>query len=153
MEIRPAGREDYEQCIELDKLIFGTDKRKDFLRHRIEHGRMYVAIEDGRVVGLAAFMTRFVGCLYLSLLLVHPDYRRRGIARRMIDAVASHSRDGRLFSSTEEDNEVSIKMHEALGFRRSGYIENLPQPLREIILFKEVGGERRTADYDGNTPA
>jgi hypothetical protein len=29
-------------------------------------------------------------------------------------------------------------MHEALGFRRSGYIENLPQPTREVIYFKNL---------------
>jgi len=71
-------------------------------------------------------------------LIVHPDFRRRGIARSLVDVVAIHSHDGRLFSSAMEDNKISLKMHEALGFRRSGYIDNLPQLTREIFLFKEV---------------
>ena len=136
MEIRVANEAEYDTCVELDKTVMGTDKRKDFLRRRIEHRRMYVAVIEGHVVGFITFETNFVGCLYISLLLVHPDFRRRGIARKLVETVASHSRDGRLFSSTEEDNEVSIKMHEALGFRTSGYIENLPQPQREIIYYK-----------------
>ena len=136
MDIRAANKADYDTCAELDKTVMGTDRRKEFLRRRIEHKRMYVAVIEGRVVGFITFESNFVGCLYISLLLVHPAFRRRGIARKLVERVASHSRDGRLFSSTEEDNEVSIKMHEALGFRPSGYIENLPQPQREIIYYK-----------------
>lgn len=136
MDIRAANKADYDTCAELDKTVMGTDRRKEFLRRRIEHKRMYVAVIEGRVVGFITFESNFVGCLYISLLLVHPAFRRRGIARKLVERVASHSRDRRLFSSTEEGNEISIKMHEALGFRPSGYIENLPQPQREIIYYK-----------------
>lgn len=138
MRIRKAAKEDYERCAELDRSIFGTDKRKEFLRLRIQAKRMYVAEYEGRIVGFATFEPDFIGCLFVSLLLVHPDFRRRRIARKLIESVASHSKNGRLFSSTEEDNEVSIKMHEALGFRRSGYVDNLPQQARELIYFKEL---------------
>ena len=138
MEIVLADKKDYKQCVALDKLIFATDKRKEFLRRRIERKRMYVATQDDRVVGLITYEPDFFGCLFISLLLVHPDFRRTGIARSLIEKAANHSADGRIFSSTDEDNEISLKMHEALGFCRSGYIENLPQPHREIILFKEL---------------
>jgi len=138
MKMRKAAKEDYKRCAELDRSIFGTDKRKEFLRLRIQAKRMYVAECDNRIVGFATFETDFIGCLFVSLLLVHPDFRRRGIARKLIEKVASHSKNGRLFSSTEEDNEVSIKMHEALGFRRSGHVDNLPQQARELIYFKEL---------------
>jgi len=138
MEIRIACEDDYEHALELDKLVMGTDKRKQFLIQRIRHDRMYITVDGDRLVGFITFETNFIGCLYISLLVVHPDVRRRGVARRMIQTVARHSRNGKLFSSTEEDNDVSIQMHEALGFRRSGYIENLPQPSREIIYYKEL---------------
>lgn len=138
MEIRLAAKEDHARCVELDKLVFGSDKRRDFLRRRIQGGEMYVATREDSVVGFIAFGPYLIGCMFISLLIAHPDYRRGGIARRLVEKVSAHCTDGRLFSSTEEDNEISLKMHEALGFRRSGYIENLPQPTREIILFKKV---------------
>ena len=138
MQLRIASEDDYEHTLELDKLVMGTDKRKQFLRQRIRHGRMYVTVDEERVVGFIMFEMNFIGCLYVSLLVVHPDYRRRGIARNMIERVAEHSKNGKLFSSTEEDNDISIAMHEALGFRKSGYIDNLPQPSREIIYYKEL---------------
>ena len=138
MEIRLAAENDYERCIELDILIMGTDKRKELLLRRIKKKALYVALSGDQVVGLITFHPAFLGCLYITLLIVHPDFRRRGIARSLVDKVAIHSHDGRLFSSAMEDNEISLKMHEALGFRRSGYIDNLPQLTREIFLFKEV---------------
>ena len=100
--------------------------------------RMYAAVDEDRIAGFVTFEMNFIGCLYISLLVVHPDYSRRGIARDMIERVAEHSKNGKLFSSTEEDNDISIAMHEALGFRKSGYIDNLPQPSREIIYYKEL---------------
>ncbi|RJP74607.1 MAG: GNAT family N-acetyltransferase [Candidatus Abyssobacteria bacterium SURF_17] len=138
MEIRLAKRSDYQQCVNLNKSLFSTGKWPNFLEARIADARMYVAGADGQVVGFITFETNFVGCLYVSLLTVHPDFRRKGVARRLIEKVATHSWNGKLFSSTEEDNEVSRKMHVALGFRMSGYIDNLPQPTREVIYYKEL---------------
>ena len=97
-----------------------------------------MAEAEGRIVGLITYETEWLGQFYVSLICVHPGYRRRGVARRLFGAVEARCETGRLFSSTEEDNHVSIKMHEALGFRRSGYVENLPQPTREIIYSKRV---------------
>ena len=138
MEIRLAGKEEHPKCAELDKLVFGSDKRVEFLRLRIQRREIYVAVREDSVVGLIAFGPYLIGCMFISLLITHPDHRRKGIARRLVEKVSAHSADGRLFSSTEEDNLISLKTHEALGFLRSGYIENLPQPTREIILFKAV---------------
>jgi len=44
----------------------------------------------------------------------------------------------RVFSSTEETNAVSIKIHTALGFVPSGYIDNLPQGYRELLFYKRL---------------
>lgn len=43
-----------------------------------------------------------------------------------------------LFSSTEETNAVSIRMHSALGFAPSGHIDNLPQGYRELLFYKRL---------------
>ena len=137
MEIRRAEKEDLEGCVKLNDLAFKKDRRK-FLEPHIRHQRMYVAVDANRVVGFITFETTFIGCLYISLLMVHPDCRRRGIARKMIETVASHSENGKLFSSTEADNEISIKMHESLGFIKSGYVDNLPQQTRELIYYKNL---------------
>ncbi len=137
MEIRLAKEDDLEDCVRLNDLAFKKDRRK-LLEQYIRHRRMYVAMDENRLVGFITFDTNFIGCLYISLLMVHPQFRRRGIARKMIEKVASHSENGKLFSSTEADNEISIKMHEALGFIKSGYVDNLPQQARELIYYKDL---------------
>jgi ribosomal protein S18 acetylase RimI-like enzyme len=45
-----------------------------------------VARHEGRVVGLAHLLTNGVVHSHLSLVGVLPDYRRRGIARRLVEA-------------------------------------------------------------------
>lgn len=99
---------------------------------------MYLALDDSRIVGLITFQTNFIDCLYISLVIVHPDFRRCGIARALIERVAAHSQNGKLFSSAEIDNEASIRMHRALGFQPSGYIDNLPQEKRELIFSRDL---------------
>lgn len=138
MEIRRAEKGDVEGCMKLNDLVFRKNRKK-FLEEHIRHQRMYVTVDANRVVGFITFETNFIGCLYISLLIVHPECRRRGIARKMIEMVATHSENGKLFSSTEADNEISIKMHEALGFIRSGHVDNLPQQTRELIYYKDLG--------------
>ena len=138
VSVRAAREDDLEGCLEVDCAVIGDDRRAPFLKARIEQDRLYVAEVEGRIVGLIAYETEWIGQFYVSLVCVHPDYRKRGVARRLFAAVEGHCKTGRLFSSTEEDNQVSIKMHERLGFQRSGYIDNLPQPTREIIYFKRV---------------
>jgi GNAT superfamily N-acetyltransferase len=138
MIIRLAEQKDSEQCQELDALVSGIHSRARFLEQRIRHRRMYVALESARLVGLITFETNFIDCLYISLVLVRPNFRRRGIARALIERVAEHSKDGKLFSSTEIDNAISIGMHLVLGFRPSGYIDNLPQGKRELIFCKDL---------------
>jgi len=64
--------------------------------------------------------------------------RRRGVARALFDTVEQRSPHPRLFSSTEERNTAAIRMHSALGFTPSGYIDNLPQGYRELLFYKRL---------------
>lgn len=138
LSIRRAGEEDLEGCYALDRQVIGDSHRAPFLTSRFEQGRLFVAETEERIVGFIAYENDWMGQMYVSLVCVHPQYRRRGIAMRLFQAVEVVCETGSLFSSAEEDNLVSMQMHERLGFRKSGYIENLPQPSREAIFFKEA---------------
>ncbi|OSQ50407.1 GNAT family N-acetyltransferase [Thalassospira alkalitolerans] len=45
---------------------------------------------DGRQVGFARVVTDFIAIAYVADVFVDPDYRRRGIAARMLSALHSH---------------------------------------------------------------
>jgi predicted GNAT superfamily acetyltransferase len=69
---------------------------------------------------------------------VRDDFRRKGIAREFYRTVETVSLSPRVFSSAEETNAASIQMHTALGFAPSGYIDNLPQGVRELLFYKRL---------------
>ena len=62
------------------------------------------------------------------------------MARTLFQHLEGMSPSPRLFSSTEETNAVSIRMHSALGFSPSGHIDNLPQGYRELLFYKRLRG-------------
>ena len=60
---------------------------------------------------------------WLVGLVVHPQYRRRGIATRLTQACLAYAKDWQgnlLRSEVHLDNEVSIRFHEGFGFVNDG---------------------------------
>ena len=94
--------------------------------------------EAGEVSGFLAFRTDWFQCTFVSLVVVRENWRQRGVARALYRRVEELSPSPRLYSSTEEANAVSIKMHTALGFSPSGHIDNLPQGYRELLFYKRI---------------
>ena len=59
--------------------------------------------------------------LYLTALAVHPAYRRRGIASRLLDYADAIARDGdlgQLVLHVETDNDAAVGFYEASEFRK-----------------------------------
>jgi ribosomal protein S18 acetylase RimI-like enzyme len=52
------------------------------IMRRIEMGRVWVWVEDGRLIFKADIMAEVPGCIYLEGVYVNPDDRRRGYGRR-----------------------------------------------------------------------
>jgi predicted GNAT superfamily acetyltransferase len=94
----------------------------------------------GGVAGFIGFRIDWFQCTFVSLVAVRENRRLRGIARALYGKVEELSPSPRLYSSTEETNAVSIKMHAALGFSPSGHIDNLPQGYRELLFYKRIRG-------------
>jgi GNAT superfamily N-acetyltransferase len=138
MEIRSAESRDVEAMLPLTAEVVGTVRAETVLRSHLERHHVLVAVDDDRVVGLLAFRTDWFGCTYVSVVSVHKDARRRGIARALYRRVEDMTPSPRLFSSTEETNGVSIRMHAGLGFVPSGHIDNLPQGYRELLFYKRL---------------
>lgn len=72
---------------------------------------------------------RHVG--HLAAMMVEPDWQRRGLGRRLLDAAIARARaDGRLLQlalSVSEGNDAAIALYEAAGFVRYGC---LPRAVR-----------------------
>jgi GNAT superfamily N-acetyltransferase len=138
MEIRRAEPGDVETMMTLTAEVIGAERAGAFVRSHLERHHVLVAVDDERVVGVLGFRTDWFQCTFVSLVSVHKDYRRRGVARALYARVERMTPSPRLFSSTEETNGVSIRMHTGLGFAPSGHIDNLPQGYRELLFYKRL---------------
>jgi GNAT superfamily N-acetyltransferase len=138
IEIRLPRSTDAAGCSELAALVIGEERAGAFVRSHLERHHLIVAETAGEVVGFLAYRTDWFQCTFVSLVVVKEDFRRKGIAREFFKAVEALSPTPRLYSSTEETNTVSIRMHTALGFTPSGHIDNLPQGTRELLFYRRI---------------
>lgn len=96
---------------------------------REHHGQLWVAVaQDGgaeQLVGLllADEQTDGETCEpvgYIQELLVHPAYRRRGVAMHLLDAAERHFLDARGFAAvtlvTTPENEAALRLYRSRGY-------------------------------------
>lgn len=138
--IRRAWLEDVTSCANLAAELIGAERGPHSIRAAFDRRELLTASDRGSLVGLLAYRTDWFNCTLVTLVGVKPDQRRKGVARALYRAVEEASLSARLFSSVEETNTTSIRMHRALGFRPSGYVDNLPQGYRELIFYKRLVG-------------
>lgn len=138
IEIRLPRVADAQPCSELAALVIGEERAGAFIRSHMERHHLVVAEAEPGVIGFLAYRTDWFQCTFVTLVVVQENYRRKGIAREFFKAVEAISPTPRLFSSTEETNSVSIRMHTALGFTPSGHIDNLPQGNRELLFYRRI---------------
>jgi predicted N-acetyltransferase YhbS len=103
MQIRLATEADFDELINFldNSELFRDEKRGlDELKERFPRGEIdcFIAIEDGKIVGHSSInyldqhrtVPPYEPMVYLSTMVVDPNYRKRGIAHALSDAYLSH---------------------------------------------------------------
>jgi ribosomal protein S18 acetylase RimI-like enzyme len=136
---------DLGQIVELLRLVFGealdADDRQLFGNNgynavnelvvrfnpassRLSHGFVWQA--DGRIIGNATLLTTKMWDRYLvANVAVHPNYRRQGIARGLMQAITAsvRARGGRdILLQVVKANQPAIDLYESLGYTRIGNV-------------------------------
>jgi ribosomal protein S18 acetylase RimI-like enzyme len=144
---RPINlRRDYRQVLELLDLAFGPildaygrrilDSRANiqyqspFLMRLSLTGNAlapgFVWEEDGRIVGnVSLVQSELAGRCLVANVAVHPSFRRRGIARMLMQESIDHIRahhGNEILLQVESDNEAAIHLYQDLGFQNIGTI-------------------------------
>lgn len=90
-----------------------------FLRHTHRMGRFAGIRIDGRLAAMAGERFRFPGYTEVSGVCTHPDFRGRGLARRLSRHVAAGiaGRGDTAFLHAWKTNTAAIRLYETLGFR------------------------------------
>ena len=115
---------------------FGGDRRRE-----LAAGEVLVSEAEGRVVGYVTFTRAgFIGRPFVHFLAVAPAFRRRGIARGLLRAVAVRLGPCRLFISTEEGNATMLQLLEREGWTPAGCVRNVnADGSAECFFYREVG--------------
>ncbi len=142
--IRPARSDDlaaiteiYNEAVLTTTATFDTETKtpedqEPWFRSHNEHFPILVAETQDRVVGWAALSQWSDRCAYRDTaeisLYVQEDYRRRGIGRRLMNAVIHEGQRADLhtvIARIAEGNEHSIALHESAGFQRVGVMKEV----------------------------
>jgi ribosomal protein S18 acetylase RimI-like enzyme len=144
---RPINlRRDFRQVLELLDLAFGpildsNGRRILDTRTNLQYQAPYlmrlnlsnkgfspgfVWEESGRIIGnISLIQSEVPGRCLIANVAVHPDYRRRGIARMLMQESVEHiqSRHGReIMLQVESSNEAAIQLYRDFGFKEIGSI-------------------------------
>ena len=118
----PAAHEDIIELGEADAremLALATlTQPGPFLARTHTMGRFIGIRVGGRLVAMAGERFRFPGYTEVSAVCTHPDFRGRGLARRLSAAVAAAiaARGERPFLHAWKTNRAAISLYESLGF-------------------------------------
>jgi len=76
------------------------------------------------------------------LLVIAPEYRRRGIATSLIRYIESICPTAKLFTSANQSNTIMQALCDRTGFVPSGVIDNLDADDPEVVYYKRLREEK-----------
>ena len=131
------------QVAELERLCFADPWSEKSVASELDNkwALWLVALEDGNVAGYIGSQTS-IGETDVMNVAVHPDFRRRGIAAELIDALVAELKNRgshALMLEVRASNGPAIALYEKLGFFQVGCRKNYYRNPKEdaLILRKE----------------
>ena len=131
------------QVAELEKICFSDPWSEKSVASELENDLAcwLVAVEEDRVAGYVGSQTVMDETDMMNIA-VHPDFRRKGIAEELVNALVHHLRNRGSRCLTLEvraSNEPARMLYEKLGFSQIGRRPNYYRNPREdaLILRKE----------------
>lgn len=122
--IRQMTMEDVPEVAELEKMIFTDPWSENVYRQTLEiKDTCYlITVIDDTIVAVAG-VRNIVGDGEITNVMVHPDYRRKGFARAMLEELLIKGKEIGVIDFTLEvraSNKSAINLYEELGFKTEG---------------------------------
>ena len=146
METRKISKADFDVIVEVIDRWWGGPIST--LAHPIffyELGELaHVTVDDGQIIG---FLLGFIAhepetTGYVHLVGIHPDFRRKGVGRKLYDSFAKACATAgciRLKAITTPGNEVSLRFHIAQGWDVKELDDYAGPARRRVVFTKEIG--------------
>lgn len=131
--------QDLDGLLALDELVFGREAEKERLEAAVRSGECMVARDEETMTGFALWDRSFFGHAFISLIVVHPKYRRAHVAKTLVGLIEAVCSVEKIFTSVRESNTAARRLVEGLGYAGSGHIDNLHDGEKELVYFKKLG--------------
>jgi len=127
--VRPATLADLDAIVALDAVAFAHTPVVESIEAELSRSwsRVLVAVDPGASAGggLAGFAVFWVVAdeIHVLNVAVHPEHRRRGVGRALLDAMRGLTEEGASRVALLEvrvSNEAAIALYRSAGFERDG---------------------------------
>ena len=159
VRIVPMNADHLDEVAELERICFSAPWSRNMLAEELDNAlsAFLVALDgDGKVVGYAGLQV-ILDEGYITNVAVRPEWRRRGVAGKLLQVFLDFAQANRLAFLTlevRESNYGAIALYGSRGFRSVGRRRNYYEHPREdaIIMTKEFthGIENADAGAAGN---
>ena len=122
-----------------DEIARRSAQRRAFIRTAIRSGNAWVLLANAVVIGYLVLEYTFYSHGFISMLYVHPEYRRMGIGVALLRYAESICQTEKLFTSTNQSNRPMKALLAEMNFKPTGRIENLDDGDPELVFFKTIG--------------
>ena len=123
--IRKMKIDDVDQVVAIDQVSFSLPWPERSFRFELTDNpasRCWVAEANGRIVGMIVIWL-LIDAAHIATLATHPEFRRQGIAKKLLTHALKHLMDEGAQSSfleVRESNIAAQEMYRQFGFEESG---------------------------------
>ncbi|WP_243385419.1 GNAT family N-acetyltransferase [Bacillus kexueae] len=138
IEIKLADLQQLHEISVLNEWVKKEKVHKDSLYKAIQKGNCFVALDHEKIVGYIVFSRSFFENWFVKLLFVEESYRRKGIAKALMNEVEKQCISPKLIVSTNEKNDAMKSLVQQLNFQQSGYLDHVNEEERELFYVKSI---------------
>jgi ribosomal-protein-alanine N-acetyltransferase len=155
MELRRLGLQDLDAIVAIENAVYPTPwSRSMFAGELAKPSSLSLGAYDADEGGLVAYLivSRYVDAWHIMNVAVHPEYRRQGVASRLLDELfeltAGDPRRGYTLE-VRVSNATAIALYERFGFEPSGVRRGYYTDNREDALIMWKDPIRQVAAREG----
>jgi GNAT superfamily N-acetyltransferase len=133
--IRLATENDSAGIYACDALAQQDEARRVFIQRAIAAQNCFIACERS-IVGYTVLDYSFYETGFVPLLVVHADFRKKGVGSALLKHLEAICQTDKLFTSTNLSNQPMQALLARLGYQLSGVIHDLDEGDPELVYVK-----------------